>query len=415
MSRVQKLDELIPDRKNANKGTQYGLKLLDDSLRKYGAGRSILVDKHGVIIAGNKTAERAMDLKIEDVIVVKTDGTQLVAVQRTDLDLETDEQARKLAYADNKVGEVDLEWDADALFNDIEAGLDLSDMFTDNELIDIIGERMNGGTPDDVEPQIDRAEALRERWGVRSGQLWQLGEHRLICGDCTDEAVVARLMDGESADMIFTDPPYNVASESRNYAADRSKAMNDLKNAEWDKDFDIGELFPILENVMSENCAVYVCTSQWLVQQIWKWMWKWSDFCSYVIWCKPNPMPSLSMRHWTWATEIIPYAVRGKHISNFPKGEHALNWWNIAKSKETEHPTEKQIEVPERAIRFSSNEGMVVFDGFLGSGTTLIACERLNRKCRAIEVSAGYTAVAIQRWVDVTGGTPVILENTGGN
>jgi DNA modification methylase len=87
-----------------------------------------------------------------------------------------------------------------------------------------------------------------------------------------------------------------------------------------------------------------------------------------------------------------------------------LNWWNIAKQKDTDHPTEKVIGVPEMAIAFSSNAGQIVFDGFLGSGTTLIACERLGRKCRAVEISPAYCAVAIQRWVDVTGGEPEVVQ-----
>ena len=197
--------------------------------------------------------------------------------------------------------------------------------------------------------------------------------------------------------MVFTDPPYNVASESRNYAADKSKSMMDLSGSEWDKDFDISTIFPNLEAIMAKDCAVYICTSQWLVQMIWEWMWTWSDFCFYCVWCKPNPMPSLSKRHWTWATELIPYAVRGKHISNFPSDGHALNWWDIAKSKETNHPTEKVLEVPARAISFSSNDGQIIFDGFAGSGTTLVACQNLNRRCRAIEISPAYCSVILER------------------
>jgi hypothetical protein len=111
-----KLSELTPDKGNANKGTQRGLKALDTSLRQYGAGRSILVDKNGVVIAGNKTLERAADIGIDDVIVVESDGTKLVAVKRTDLDLEDDGgKARALATYDNRVGQLDLDWDVDAL------------------------------------------------------------------------------------------------------------------------------------------------------------------------------------------------------------------------------------------------------------------------------------------------------------
>ena len=249
----------------------------------------------------------------------------------------------------------------------------------------------------DAEPQIDRAAELNEKWQVKPGDLWRIGEHRLLCGDSTKREDVERVMGGEKADMVFTDPPYNVASESRNYAADKSKSMMDLSESEWDKDFDISTIFPNLESIMAKDCAVYVCTSQWLVQTIWEWMWTWSDFCSYCVWCKPNPMPSLSKRHWTWATELIPYAVRGKHISNFPSDGHALNWWDIAKSKETNHPTEKVLEVPERAISFSSNDGQIIFDGFAGSGTTLVACQNLNRRGRGIEISPEYCAVTLER------------------
>ena len=251
--------------------------------------------------------------------------------------------------------------------------------------------------PVDAEPQIDRAAELNEKWQVVTGDLWQIGGHRLLCGDSTKREDVERVMGGEKADMVFTDPPYNVASESRNYAADKSKAMKDLSQSEWDKNFDITAVFPMLDEILAQDCAVYVCTSQWLVHTIWTWMWKWSDFCFYCVWCKPNPMPSLSKRHWTWATELIPYAVRGKHISNFPNDGHALNWWAIPKDKDTEHPTEKVLEVPTRAIQFSSNKGAIVFDGFCGSGTTMVACQNLNRKCRAIEISPNYCAVILER------------------
>ena len=105
-----KIDDLTPDGRNANQGTQRGLRLLDDSLRNHGAGRSIVIDRDGRIIAGNKTAERAADIGLDDVIIVQTDGRQLVAVQRTDLDLEDDpdNRARMLAYYDNRTGELDL-------------------------------------------------------------------------------------------------------------------------------------------------------------------------------------------------------------------------------------------------------------------------------------------------------------------
>lgn len=129
-----KIDELIPDEGNANRGTQRGLGLLDDSLRELGAGRSIVLDAKNRIIAGNKTTERAEDLGLEDVIVIETDGNQLVAVKRVDLDLDNgDGRARRLAYYDNRVGELDLDWDVEQLAADLDAGLNLSGLWSELE------------------------------------------------------------------------------------------------------------------------------------------------------------------------------------------------------------------------------------------------------------------------------------------
>ena len=138
MSDKRKISELIPDHANANKGTERGRYALEASLRQYGAGRSILLDKNGRIIAGNKTAEVAADVGLDDVLVVQTDGKQIVAVQRTDLDIDSPE-GRGLAYADNRVGELSLEWDAEQVLADLNAGMDLSGLFFDFEIDKILG------------------------------------------------------------------------------------------------------------------------------------------------------------------------------------------------------------------------------------------------------------------------------------
>ena len=132
-TRTGKLSELTPDHSNANRGTERGRYALEASLRKYGAGRSILVDRLGRIIAGNKTAETAADVGIDDVIVVQTDGRQVVAVQRTDLDLDSNE-ARELAYADNRVGQLDLDFDPAQILADLNAGVNLDQFWRKDEL-----------------------------------------------------------------------------------------------------------------------------------------------------------------------------------------------------------------------------------------------------------------------------------------
>ena len=118
--------DLTPDVRNANEGTPRGRGMLEDSLRKLGAGRSILLDKHGRVIAGNKTLEVAAGIGLDKIQVGKTDGHTLVAVQRTDLDLETDANAREMAYADNRIAQVDLTWSIPQLQADVAAGLDLT-------------------------------------------------------------------------------------------------------------------------------------------------------------------------------------------------------------------------------------------------------------------------------------------------
>lgn len=134
-----KTSDLQPDKNNANRGTQRGQAMLESSLRKYGAGRSILLDKAGRVIAGNKTLQQAVDIGLDDVIIVKTDGRQLVAVQREDLDLADDGTgARELAYADNRIGQVDLDFDPAVILADINAGVDLGGLWSDDELAAII-------------------------------------------------------------------------------------------------------------------------------------------------------------------------------------------------------------------------------------------------------------------------------------
>jgi hypothetical protein len=136
---IKSISDLIPDNKNANRGTVRGRKAIEQSLREYGAGRSILIDREGRIIGGNKTAERAAAAGLQDVIVVQTDGSQLVAVQRTDLDLENDPKTKALAIADNRAQELSLEWDPDVL-KDMSKELDLKPFFADEELRKMWGE-----------------------------------------------------------------------------------------------------------------------------------------------------------------------------------------------------------------------------------------------------------------------------------
>lgn len=239
---------------------------------------------------------------------------------------------------------------------------------------------------------------------VKRGEIYALGRHRLACGDAASAEDVALLMAGTKAVLVFTDPPYNIASNNDGVASNVSKAHEKLMGSEWDKNFDFASVAPALLSLLAEDASVYVCTSHHLAGSIWQWMKTWADHSNWCVWSKPNPMPSLMKRHWTWSAELVCYATRGKHIFNFPDSGHALSVWEInKKSGDSGHPCEKPVAVPEHAILHSSKEGQIVVDLFMGSGTTLIACEKNNRVCYGMEIDPAYCDVIIERWEDFTG------------
>src|SRR5579863_10100753 len=160
---TRKLTALQPDSQNANAHTERGVGMLERSLEQFGAGRSIVVDKHGTIVAGNQTQESAIAIGLEDAIVVHTTGEQVVVVQRDDLDLANDPEhkARGLAIADNRVGEVDLAWYADRLKVLQADGLDLGQFWREDELNELLTRvNDNGNPPGDPGDQIDKADEL---------------------------------------------------------------------------------------------------------------------------------------------------------------------------------------------------------------------------------------------------------------
>ena len=195
--KITKLSDLKLDAKNANLGTDRGRKMLKQSLAELGAGRSILADKHGNVIAGNKTLETVRELKHQKVRVVQTTGDELIVVQRTDLDIDS-KKARKLAVADNRVAEVDLQWNPEMLGK---LDLELGDYFNDGELRKLMGPQDGDEGP---APQIDKAAELQQKWKTERGQIWEIGKHRLMCGDSTDARDVWRLMGKNRATLLST-------------------------------------------------------------------------------------------------------------------------------------------------------------------------------------------------------------------
>jgi len=290
------------------------------------------------------------------------------------------------------------DWDFDVLANEFELD-DLLDWGFEPKELDL--DLWAGEPPEDVEPQIDKAEELREKWGVKLGDLWQLGEHRLICGDCTDKAVVDRVMGGEQVSLIVTDPPYGVNYDGgANNETKREKLTGDLDAELYDKFLQVAP--------MNNECALYMWHDGRRANEVYEAAIKNGfEIRSQIIWHKLKAHYGAWMAQYKQKHEPCIYCVKG--APTFSGATNEVTVWEYEQPSRNEfHPTQKPIELMERAI--GNHPYLIVYEPFSGSGTTLIACERLGRKCRAVEISPAYCAVAIQRWVDVTGGTPELVE-----
>ena len=276
--------------------------------------------------------------------------------------------------------------------------------------------------PEDPGAQIDRAEELRALWGVESGQLWALGEHRIVCGDCTDRAVVERVMGGERAQVLFTSPPYwvgfeyeqeNTWSQVLSFISLFCLTYADQVNQDGRIIINTGTVQA--GDLTGQKAHMRLLIDIWAnALEIQGWLMRYVRF-----WVKDGgllhtaPQSDCIDQH----TEFIGYfynskaKFRGQERTGTPWAGKGY-WDDIpGAARESGHIAAFPVELPERNVLLFSRSGEVVLDPFLGSGTTLIACERLGRRCRGIEISPAYVAVAIQRWVDTTGGAPVLLDS----
>lgn len=396
-----KLSALTPDTRNANKGTDRGRKLVKESLRKYGAGRSILIDKSGNVIAGNKTLEGAKAVGLEDVQIVKSDGTRLVAVQRTDLDI-NDKAARELAIADNRASELGLEWDPDILKSlETEVDVDLSGFWDERELVQFWA-KTDGEAP---EPKLDQAAELQREWKTERGQVWQIGRHRLVCGDATSAEDVAQLMNGAKGQMLFTDPPYGVAYSGQRVHS--GKFVKDFQPTIEGDAVDAGEIYKgsliALLPHMDDTAAFYI----WFAAS--------HSLTTYtalteaglrakalIIWHKINTGFGNLNHHYKHKHEPCIYGSKLGCAEKWYGPNNEVTVWDIPKLGDNDlHPTMKPVELPARAISNSSEPDDIVVDLFVGSAGTMVAAEQSKRTCYALEIEPKYVAVALQRLADM--------------
>ncbi len=271
--------------------------------------------------------------------------------------------------------------------------------------------------PDDPGAQIDKAEELRVKWGVESGQLWQLGEHRLICGDCTDRAVVDRVMGGEKADMIITDPPYNVGivggthdpRDKKNYGRGPKIENDQMSDDEFDT-FLLSAL-QVMDSVIKPGAAFYVCAPAGRTEtQFRNAIDRVFTLRECIVWVKQQPV--FGRQDYHWRHESILYGWKDGAAHYFCDDHTQSTVWEIDRPmrSEKEHPTQKPVDLFDKAIGNSSEVGKIIFEPFCGTGTSIASCERLGRKCRAVEISPAYVAVALERWSVMTGKTPELID-----
>jgi hypothetical protein len=313
------------------------------------------------------------------------------------MDLDIDSVAgRELAYADNRVGELSLDWDPAQMLADIDAGIDLSAMFDDDELAIMLAELKSSDNVNDTEPQIDRAEELRQKWDVESGQLWQLGNHTLACGDSTDLNLIERLSDGERIASLVFDP-------------------------EWDS---MPNAIPGFDSVLAfcDGATIGDVISRYGSAMTWLFVW---DCVSS--WYTPN-RPLKRGKLCCWYGNVKSYNFDGAHYGdsgksrnvwntrgeyNFvpdPRGKHLSDVFSepiTQAHSQSEHNHSKPIDWM-RMLIANCTTGTVL-DPFSGSGTSVMACEQLKRSCRAIEISPAYVAVTLERWQSSTGKTPRMI------
>lgn len=383
------IDLLKPYGQNAKIHPQEQVEKIIKSIEEFGFITPCVIDADYNIIAGHGRIMASKQMGLEKVPCVFIEGL-------------TEAQRRAYILADNRLGELG-EWDMDLVFDELE---DLADVDFD---IEVTGFEMPEELPEIEEGEYEFTPPEEPR--AKLGDLWILGEHRLICGDSTDINVIDRLMGGQKADVVFTDPPWNV-----NYGADDNDShykprtiLNDSMSTEDFKDF-MSSAFETMNMASKDGAMTYVVMSpqEWgnLMLSLFENGYHWS---STIIWAKDKFVMSRKDYHTQY--EPIWYGWKEGSRLHPLKDRTQSDLWEIPRPmRSDEHPTMKPIELVARALVNSSNKGDNVLDLFGGSGTTLIASEETNRKCFMCELDPYYIDVIINRWENATGKKAVLYD-----
>ena len=384
------IDRIKPYDKNPRKISDKAVGVVAESIKEFGFKNPILVDSDGVIIAGHTRRLAALKLELQQVPVIVCDDL-------------TEQQVKALRLADNKTAEFS-EWDADVL---------------DAELLEVTDLDMQAfGFDAPVEPTEVKEDDFEEeaediQAKCQTGEIWVLGNHRLMCGDTANPDDMSALMGGGKAVMCFTDPPYGVAIGDKNKDLDNiSKAGCITENIQGDT-LSTEELHDVLVKAMTNirmNCdddAVYFVTAPQggNLGMMMMMMMKEAglEVRHNLVWRKNSATFSIGQLDYDYQHEPIFYTWTKSHHNYRRSGNHTTVWDYDKPRKCDLHPTMKPVELVAACILDGSNEGEAVLDGFGGSGTTLIACEQLNRHARIMEIDPHYCDVIIARWEKFTG------------
>lgn len=383
------VESLIPYARNAKQHTDTQVAQIAASIREFGWGAPILVDGKNNVIAGHGRLLAARKLGMSEVPVVPMD--HLTEIQR-----------KALILADNKIGE-NGSWDDDLLGLELaelqEAGFDLGITgFSSDEWDALIaGDTGNDGLTDE-----DQVPEVTENPISHAGDVWLLGEHKVLCGDATKAEDYKALLGDELVDMTFTDPPYNV--NYANTAKDKMRGKNrPILNDNMGDGFG-AFLLAACQNILNvTKGAVYIAMSSSELDTLQSAFraagGKWSTF---VIWAK-NTF-TMGRADYQRQYEPILYGWRDGADHYWCGARDQGDVWQIKKPHKNDlHPTMKPVELVERAVRNSSKTRDLILDPFGGSGSSLIACEKSGRRARLIELDPKYVDVIVKRWQDFTG------------
>jgi DNA modification methylase len=409
---VTSINSLLPDHKNARRRTDRSASLIKESIDRYGAARSIVIDEDNRILAGNGTIEAAKAAGIKNVRIIESDGTEVIAVRRTGL---TEDEKIGVALSDNRSSDLS-EWDQEMLRR-LSEEHDISPWFDDDDLNELLAVTElppeHGNTdPDDVpEPP--------EQPITKPGDLWILGNHRLLCGDSTNIQHVERLMDGQKADLWLTDPPYNVAlgmnespeeAKRRNRRTDGKVVQNDSMPDEEFRQF-LRDVYATAASALRPGAAFYIWHADsegfnfrgaakdigWQVRQC-------------LIWAKSSLIMGRQDYQWQHEPCLYGWTPGAAHFWNSDRKQTTLLEFDKP-SRNGEHPTMKPVDLFQYQMANSSKPGNIVLDSFGGSGTTLIAAERIGRQARLMELDPAYCDVIVKRWSDFTGKDAVLMDS----